>query len=292
MAGVVIGAVFAAPLGYLLWRNVSADESAWSTILSSSTTVPLVRTVWLGVLVSISAAVAGTGLAWLTVRSDLPGRRVWRVVAPLPLVFPSFVGAIALITAFSPGGLVEEMTGLTALPAVEGLRGSWYVLTLFTYPLVYLPVAARLNTLPPSLEESARLLGRGPLSTFRTVVLPQTWGAVSAGSLLVFLYVLSDFGVVQLMRYDTLTRVIFENRLARQEVAFASALVLGVLALAVVAAERAVGRRRLQLAVGAGEASVAGRVGGLALARVRGCGPLPRQRAVRASALARVLGVA
>ena len=40
--------------------------------------------------------------------------------------------------------------------------GAWFVLTLFTYPYVYLPVAARLGALSPSLEESARLLGRGP----------------------------------------------------------------------------------------------------------------------------------
>src|SRR3712207_8768987 len=53
----------------------------------------------------------------------------------------------------------------------------------------------------PSLEESARLLGRRPWAVFRSVVLPQSTGAVWAGGLLVFLYTLSDFGAVQLLRY-------------------------------------------------------------------------------------------
>ena len=161
----------------------------------------------------------GTGLAWLTVRTDLPGRRIWRILAPLPLVFPSFVGATALLAGFATGGLIEELLspfGIDALPSVRGYRGAWLVLTLFTYPYVYLPVAARLSSLPPSLEESARLLGRSPWSVFRTVVLPQTSPAIWAGALLVFLYAISDFGAVALLGYDTLTEQIYADRLFNQ----------------------------------------------------------------------------
>jgi iron(III) transport system permease protein len=56
----------------------------------------------------------------------------------------------------------------------------------------------------------------------------------------VFLYVISDFGAVQLLRYDTLTRVIYENRLLDRSRSLALALVLAVIALLV-----AVGERRL-----------------------------------------------
>ena len=233
VAGLAIGVVFASPIFYLVWRNITLESDFLRIATSSETLDPLLKTLSLGLAVVASTVVVGTALAWLTTRTDLPGARAWSVLAPLPLVFPSFVGAMALITAFAPGGLLETVLsplGIEDLPTIEGFRGAWYVLTLFTYPFVYLPVAARLRALPPSLEESARLLGRAPVDVFRTVVLPQTWGAISAGALLVFLYVLSDFGVVQLMRFDTLTRVIFENRLARQDVAFAAALVVGLLA--------------------------------------------------------------
>jgi len=168
-----------------------------------------------------------------------------RVIAPIPLVFPSFVGATALISGFATGGLLEQVVepiGIM-LPELRGFRAAWFVLTLFTYPYVYLPAAARLQRLPASLEESARMLGRSPLEVFTTIVWPQTRTAVSAGTLLVFLYTISDFGAVELLRYDTFTRAIYANRLADRGTAMALSLILGVVALAVVAAERTLVRR-------------------------------------------------
>jgi iron(III) transport system permease protein len=93
------------------------------------------------------------------------------------------------------------------------------------------------------VEESARALGAGPLRVFATVVLPGIRSAVAAGTLLVFLYGVSEFGAVSLLRYDTLTLRIFATRLLEPEAARAMSLVLGALALAVVAAERRVAAR-------------------------------------------------
>jgi iron(III) transport system permease protein len=113
-------------------------------------------------------------------------------------------------------------------------------------------VAARLGQLPASLEESARLLGRDPAGVFRTVVAPQAASAVWAGTLLVFLYTISDFGAVQLMRYQTLTSSIYASRVFDRAGALAQSLLLGLLAVGVVAAERSVtrGRRPGRLAAG------------------------------------------
>jgi iron(III) transport system permease protein len=68
--------------------------------------------------------------------------------------------------------------------------------------------------------------------------LPELRPAILGGGLLVFLYTLSEFGAVQLLGYDTLTRVIYSSRLSDRALSFASASVLLVLALAVVVAER------------------------------------------------------
>jgi len=166
-------------------------------------------------------------------------------VLPIPLVFPTFIGAAAFIRTLNPGGLANDVLanlGIERTLELRGLFGSWLVLTLFTYPYVYLPVAARLRRLPGSLEESARVLGDTASQAFRRIVLPQIYGAVFAGTLLVFLYTISDFGAVQLMRYDTLTRAINTNYLARPDVAFALSLLLLVLAVIVVVGERTVTR--------------------------------------------------
>ena len=236
----VLAAPFAAPLAYLVVRNVDEGDLL-STLGDRALLAPLARSLVLATSVAAAAAVVGTAAAWLVVRTDLPGRRVLRLLLPLPLVLPSFIGAFALIAAFARGGLLERVlgpVGVSDLPEVGGFWGAFLVLTLLTYPYVYLPVAARLRQLPSSMEESARLLGRRPLATFTSVVLPQAWAAVAAGGLLVFLYTIADFGAVQLLRYDTLTRAIYANRLVDPGVAAALSLALGVLAIVVVVAQR------------------------------------------------------
>jgi iron(III) transport system permease protein len=238
--------LYAAPTVYLVWRNIGLGSELRETVTSSRTLEPLGRTLLLATLVSVTAAVVGTFLAWMNTRSNVPGRRLWRIVAPLPLVIPSFVGASAFLAAMAPGGLVAqalEPLGVDRTPQIRGLFGAWLVLSLLTYPYVYLPVAARLVSLPPSLEESGMLLGRRPSVVFRSIVLPQTAPAIWAGALLVFLYTVSDFGAVDLMRYGTLTREIFARRLDPAS-ALPLSLVLAVVALTVVIIERGLGRRR------------------------------------------------
>nr|MBA3421585.1 iron ABC transporter permease [Thermoleophilaceae bacterium] len=63
----------------------------------------------------------------------------------------------------------------------------------------------------PALEEAARGLGRSPRAVLFGVTLPLARPALGAGALLAALYALSDFGVVSLMRFDALTRVIFQQ---------------------------------------------------------------------------------
>ncbi len=244
--GLICSLAFAFPGLYLIWRNFTSGSDPLGLLFNNRTLEPFWRTVRLAVLVSASAAGLGTALAWCTTRTDLPLRRLWRVLLPIPLVFPTFIGAAAFIRTLNPGGLANDVLGAIGLektPELRGLFGAWLVLTLFCYPYVYLPVAARLRQLPGSFEQSALILGDTAQQAFRRVVLRQISGSLTAGTLLVFLYTISDFGAVQLMRYDTLTRAIESNYLARPPMAFALSLILLIFAGLVVLAERAVNRR-------------------------------------------------
>ena len=238
----IAAAFFGVPFGYLVVRAIGDGRLAWEAAIDGSTVAPLWRSVQLMVLTTGLATAIGVSFAWLTTRSDLPGRRVIGVLAVLPLVIPSFVVAYAFISAFASGGMLQQALGISGLPEVRGLPGAVLVLTLVSYPYVYLPVAARLSGLPPSLEESARLLGRSSWRTFRSVVLPQCSATIAAGALLVALYCLSDFGAVQFIRYDTLTRKIFASRFD-PVTSVAVSLLLGLLALAFAGGERLARRR-------------------------------------------------
>ncbi len=246
-AAIVVGALFAFPALYLIWRSLTVGAEPGQLVFGERVLAPLGRTIQLGVLVTATATVVGTALAWLTTRTDLPWSRTWRLLLPLPLVFPTFVGAAAMIRTVNPGGLVNDVVtgiGIESTPELRGLGGAWLVLTLFTFPYVYLPAAAAFRRLSGSIEDSARVLGDGPWLIFWRVCLPQAGPAIGAGALLVFLYTVSDFGAVVLLRYDTLTRAIHTNYLANPPVALALSLMLLALAAVLATGERWMSSRR------------------------------------------------
>lgn len=201
------------PTIYLVIRAMSAGSDAWQILFRLRTLETVGRTVWLALSVTVASAVVAVPLAWLTVRTDLPLRRMWAVAAPLPLVIPSYVGAYLFASAFGPRGLLQQwlegFLGVTRLPEIYGFPGALVVLTLLSYPYVFLSVRATLSGMDPALEEASRGLGHSSWSTFRRVTLPLLRPALGAGGLLVALYVLRDFGAVAIMRYDTFTRVIY-----------------------------------------------------------------------------------
>jgi iron(III) transport system permease protein len=230
-----------APIVYLVAR---ATAGGGLQSLEVSTIGPAtIRTFVLAILVAVGAVGIGVPLAVLTIRTDLPLRRVALVLGALPLVIPSYVGALALLGALGPRGLLAqalEPLGVFRLPTIDGLLGSTIVLVLFTYPYVLLLTAAALRRVDPALEQAARGMGRGSLDTFVRVTLPQIRSAVIAGALLAALYAMSDFGVVSLLRCTTLTREAFLRYDALYDPAGAAAvgLVLAALALLMVGAEQ------------------------------------------------------
>ncbi len=220
------------PLAHLGLR-AAGGEDPLGQVLTSRVLDLVIDTLSLAVAVTVLAVLVGVGIAWLVERSDLPGRRILGVAAALPLVVPTYVGALALLAAVGPRGLAWEM------PAIIGFWGATAALTLSTYPYVLLLARAVLRSADPSLEEAGRALGDTPWSSFRRVLLPGLRPAIAAGGLLVFLYVLSDFGAVSIMRFDTVTRAIYveyRSSFDRARPALLG-LVLVALTLAVVAAE-------------------------------------------------------
>ena len=122
-----------APLAYLAVNIASEPEQVAETLTSGRTGELLVATVALAVAVTVSATALGTATAWVTVRTDLRHRRLWFTLLALPLVIPSYVGALAYVAAFGRG-MVAEVLGIDRLPDITGFPGAWLALTVFTYP--------------------------------------------------------------------------------------------------------------------------------------------------------------
>lgn len=186
-------------------------------------------------------------LAWLVARTDLPARRLFLWLAPLPLAMPPYVGALVYIVVLAPGGAFHQALAaasgrtLAEVPfssPIFGPGGAVFILGLFTYPHLFTTVYGALQRTNPSLEEAARGLGLTPRAAFWRVTVPLLWPALLAGSLLIFVYALVDFGVVSLLRVRTFTTAVYTYLLAGFDMPAAAglslvlvALVWGVLAL-------------------------------------------------------------
>lgn len=207
--GLVVGLAAALPALYLVFAVLDDGRAALDAVFTDRTAGLVTRSLGLAVAVTAAAIAIAVPLAWLTVRSDLPGRRIWATVLTLPLVIPSYIGAYLFVSALGPRGALADLLGVEQLPSIYGFTGAFLVLTLFTYPLVLIPLRGALARIDPALEEAARVMGRSPRDVFRSVVLPQLAPAIGAGGVLVALYVLSDFGAVSIMRFNSFTRDIY-----------------------------------------------------------------------------------
>jgi len=232
---ILVTAVVLLPPGYLMMRAAGERGGISDVLTANSTLDALWRTIFLTATVTATCALIGVPLAWLTTRTDLPFRSAWTVLLALPLAIPSFVGGFVMVSALGPGGLVQDMLepfGVDRLPSVYGFRGAWFVISILSYPYIFLQVRAALHRVDPALEDAARSLGKGGWHAFVRVSLPQLRPAVAAGALLVALYTLSEFGAVSMLRYDTLTPLIYIRYTTSFDRGTAAVLGLPLIALA------------------------------------------------------------
>ncbi|MCI2957010.1 iron ABC transporter permease [Agromyces atrinae] len=190
----------------------------------------LTNSVMLVVAVCATTALVGVSSALALARVRLPIAGVVTTLCVLPLAMPSYLAAYGWIAAF---------------PGLHGFGAAWLVLSAVTVPLVTLPVLDVLRSSAGDLVDVARTLGHGPVTVFTRVVWPEIRGAVSAGSVLVSLYVLADFGGVSLFRFPVLTTAIKQAYGASFDRNYAAVLaaVLVVVAIALFVLLRSTGRR-------------------------------------------------
>jgi len=197
ISSLVAAVAVVVPISYIAIR---ASDRGWDGIEATLWRRRMLTLIWRSVslagAVTAASVLIGVASAWLVSRTDLPGRRVWRVVLGLPLAMPSYVAAWSWI------GWSSDLAGFV---------GAWIVLTTISYPFVYFPVLGALQRADPGREEIARSLGAGASATFWRVTFPEIRIAATGGALLVGLYTLSDFGGVSIMRYEAMTHVIYRS---------------------------------------------------------------------------------
>ena len=245
LAALASAALILLPLAYITALALSADPAVWHRLWTTRVPELLLNTVALAGAVALLTLGLGVSTAWMVTRFEFPGRRLWEVALVLPLAMPTYVLAYVFNYLLGFGGPVEQFWQTIAGPEArifspQSFWGVTLVMALDTFPFVYLLTRSALLNFNVSFEEVARSCGASQLRTMLSVTLPLLRPSIVAGLALVILYVVSDFGAVSLLRYQTLTYAVFQQMTGRSDNQAASILsiLLVILALLFLLAER------------------------------------------------------
>ncbi|MEL6178530.1 MAG: ABC transporter permease subunit, partial [Myxococcota bacterium] len=250
LVGALILGLALLPLVFLgLQATTLLHTEATAVFVRSDTWVAVLRTLALGVGVALLCMGLSLPLAWLTHSTDLPGRRFFQLSLNLPLAVPSYVSGFIVMATLGHGGWLHELLrpwGVEQMPNIRGGVGATLAL-LYSYPFALLSLQATLHTLDPRLWEAARSMGCSPWQAWRTVIVPQLRVPLLSGGLLIALYTIGDFGAVSLLRYKSLSYIIYLRQeslsdVYRQESVFLALMLVAIAVVLVVASERVGGQ--------------------------------------------------
>ena len=250
----IIAMLVLMPIASVLWIALHPSENIWPHLLSTTLPRYFGNTVLLAGCVGLIAALVGSVTAWMVTMYRFPGVTVLQWLLLLPLAIPAYVGAYALVDFLEYAGPVQ-----TALRDSFGwqtskdywfpeIRSRWAAIVVMSAaltPYVFLLSRAAYREQSASIYEVARALGAGPVRRFWSVGFPMARPAIAAGTAIVMMETVSEFGVVEFFAVQTLTTGIFSVWLQSGNAGGAAqiAVVILMLILVLVALEKTSRRR-------------------------------------------------
>jgi len=242
---VVVVVLAAMPLLYVIYNSLQLSTEQWGQLWSSRLPELLWNTLSLAVLVSIGCVILGVSSAWWIARREFPGRRLATWLMILPLTVPTYVFAHIYTTLLEEDGWLGRLWlwlfGDDApLPDLYNIWGVTLILSLAGFSYVFLLTRSALSQSTRSLEEAARIQGASGFEVFWRINLPLLRPAIAAGLAVVVLHVLSDFGAVSMLRFQTFTLSIYLQMSGRfdYQAAAGLSLILVMLSLTFLVLER------------------------------------------------------
>lgn len=242
IGAVLIALIVLSPIMSVIWIAFTPSENIWPHLIS--TTLPrYLRTTLVAMFsVGLLAASFGTGTAWLIARYKFPLSRWLEWLLLLPLAIPAYVGAYALVDFLEYAGpvqtLLRQIFGWSTardywFPEIRSLTAAVIVLAAALYPYVYLLARTAFREQSGCGHEVAQSLGAGPFERFWRIGLPLARPAIAAGTAIVMMETVNDFGTMDYFAVQTLTTGIFSVWLESSNAGGAAQIALVVLCLVV-----------------------------------------------------------
>jgi iron(III) transport system permease protein len=190
------------------------------------------------------SVVLASVLAWVTIRTNAPGRRLFELTAIIPNILPTLLIAVAWVLLLNPdNGLINlvlmRVLHLQQAPLnVYSLPGMIFVEGMILTPLAYLIIAAALKSMDPALEESARTLGSNQLGVAGRITFPLMRPAILAAATLNFVRAIESFDAPAIIaipaRIEVFTTKIYREALGSYPTNqnLAAAFGMGILVIA------------------------------------------------------------
>lgn len=165
------------------------------------TFTPLQHSMTVAIGATLLAFLIGGSLAWLVIRTDMPGRKIINQLAVLPYIMPGWTIAQAWLVLFknraSGGtpGLFEFLAGQS--PPNWLSYGPVPIIicsALHYYTFFFLFTSAALMSIDSNLEEAGELMGASRLRILRKITLPLVLPALLSGFIMTFSKVMGTFG--------------------------------------------------------------------------------------------------
>ena len=192
-------------------------------------------TAWQAALSTVLTLLLAVPLAWVLACHQFPGKRTIEAVLMVPFVLPTIVVAVAFTALLGPTGTLNEL--LIRLPRIDEppirlLNSLWAILLAHVFYNVAVAgriIASGWRGIDSRAEESAAMLGAGPVARFTRVTLPLLRNSLLAAGSLVFLFCFTSFGVVLILggpEYGTIETEIYRESLFLFRLPIAAALAI------------------------------------------------------------------
>ena len=145
------------------------------------------------------SVILASALAWITIRTNAPYRRLFELTAIVPNILPPILISISWVMLLNPNnGLINvtlvKLFGLEKGPFnIYSIPGLIFVEGLILTPLAFLIISAALKGMDPSLEESAKTLGSSEFGVARRITFPLMRPAILAAGTLNFVRAIESF---------------------------------------------------------------------------------------------------
>ncbi len=143
----------------------------------------------------LSSAI-GLLVAWVLVRYEFPGKRLFDSLVDLPFALPTAVAGLVFSNLYVPNGWLGRFLVPLGFEGAYSRVAIVLVLVFIGFPFVVRTLQPVLESLDAEAEEAAALLGASRWQTFRRVIFPALLPGLLTGFALAFARGLGEYGSV------------------------------------------------------------------------------------------------